>query len=112
MKPQKIRYSERWGEKRYPYLNPYNPESSILYFVPGSDDKFIFEVYKEDTKLFEKTITPDKNGFNIFKWDLKINPLDGKNKRIADSLQYITKGNYSLQFILGDKIRKVDLEVE
>ncbi len=110
--PEKIRHSERWGEKRYPYLKPWKPEVSIMYYVPDTESPVLFEVFKDGLKRYEQTADAEVPGFNYFRWHLKINTLDKKNKRKTGELAYVEKGKYLLQFSRGQKVEKIEIEIE
>ncbi len=43
----RIRYSEQWGERRFEYLEPYEPSADYLIYAPGAG-KAEIEVKNED----------------------------------------------------------------
>jgi hypothetical protein len=110
--PEKVRFSKRWGEKRYPYLKPYNPETSIMYYVSDKNTKIRFEVFKDDLKCFETTFNSSYKGFNDFNWDLMIHPLKDNNKPDTKELTYAGKGKYILKFTTMGDTKEVEFEIE
>ncbi len=111
-KPENVRFSKRWGEKRYPYLKAYTPETSIMYFVSEKNTKISFEVFKDDLKCYETTFNASFKGFNDFNWDLLIHPLKDNNKPNTKELVYAGKGKYILKFTAMGDTREVELEIE
>jgi len=110
--PEKVRFSKRWGKKRYPYLDAYTPEAKIMYFVSEKDAKIIFEVFKEDVKCYESTFNAEYKGFNDFNWNLRIHPLKDNNKLNTKELIYTEKGKYTLKFTGMGETKEVEFEVE
>jgi hypothetical protein len=111
-KPEKVRFSKRWGEKRFPYLKAYIPEARIMYFVSDENAKIEFEVYKDDVKCFEKSFNSAYKGFNDFSWDLLIHPIKDNNKPNTKELTYAGKGKYTLKFTGLGETREVEFEIQ
>jgi len=111
-KPDKVRHSKRWGKKRYPYLKAYKPESRIMYYAPQKEHFINFEVYQDEIMLFEDTFQVPHNGYNFYSWDLMVNILDKKNKRITSEFEYVKKGKYECKFTLDGQIKSVEVLVE
>ena len=100
----RIRYSEQWGERRFEYLEPYEPSADYLIYAPGAG-KAELEVKNEDGESVYSSTLDLSKGMNRFKWDLK---SSGKKK---NDKGYIGKGKYSLTLIMGDKTASSSLEV-
>jgi photosystem II stability/assembly factor-like uncharacterized protein len=111
-KPGKVRFSKRWGEKRFPYLEAFTPEEKIMYFVTDKNEDVTFMVYREDIKYYEKSFKSKANGFNDFLWDLKVHPLKENKKPNTKELVFLEKGKYTLKFTYKDQSQEVALEVE
>ncbi len=111
-KPEKVRFSKRWGEKRFPYLKAYKPEASIMYFISDKNTKIRFEVFKDDLKCYETTFSASYKGFNEFNWDLLIHPLKDNNKPNTKELTYAGKGKYILKFTAMGDTKEVEFEIE
>jgi photosystem II stability/assembly factor-like uncharacterized protein len=111
-KPEKVRFSKRWGEKRFPYLKAYIPEARIMYFVSDENAIIEFEVYKDDVKCFEKSFNSAYKGFNDFSWDLLIHPIKDNNKPNTKELTYAGKGKYTLKFTGLGETREVEFEIQ
>lgn len=112
VEPGDVRYSERWGEKRFPYLKAYIPELEILYFVPDYSTPQKIEIFQDDIKYFEKDVKPSSNGFNTFSWNLKVHPLIKNKKMNKEELVFIEKGDYSIKFIYGSQTKTVKITVK
>ncbi len=97
-----IRYSSRWGEKRYEYLEPYSPEYAIRYYAPG-EGKVTFTITDEEDKKVASWSEEPSAAFDKTTWDLKT----GNRKS-----PYIEKGKYKLEVSQGDKTVTRDLEVK
>jgi photosystem II stability/assembly factor-like uncharacterized protein len=110
--PEKIRFSNSWGEIKYPYLKAFVPEEKIMYYMPDKRKQITFEVLKEDTECYERTFDSKAKGFNEFVWDLKIHPLKDNKKPDKRELTFVGKGKYLLRFTSMDQIQEVELEVE
>ena len=112
MDPDKVRFSKRWGEKRFPYLKAYEPEASIMYFVSDKSAEIEFEVYRDDIKCYETTFNAVHKGFNDFSWDLMIHPIKENDKPDTNELIYVEKGKYTLKFTGLDETQEVELEIQ
>ncbi len=112
VEPGDIRYSERWGEKRSPYLKAYIPELEILYFVPDYNTPLKIEILQDDIKYFEKDVKSSSNGFNTFSWNLKVHPLIKNKKMNKEELVFIEKGDYSMKLIYGSQTKTVKITVK
>jgi len=112
VEPGDVRYSERWGKKRFPYLKDYNPEMEVLYFVPENITPIKMEVFQDDVLYFEKDIKPESVGFNTFSWNLKIHPLIKNKKMNKDELVFVEKGDYTMKLIYGSQTKTIKIVVK
>lgn len=109
-KPNNIRYSERWGEKRYPYLQSNDPSIEVMYYT-NSSGKVAVEIYKveEDKKeLILMTETEAQSGFSTYSWNLK----SKKNKPLSDEAVFVKKGKYEIVLKKDGAESKVEMEVK
>ena len=68
----KVKHSDTWGEKQFPYLKANEPQLSVLYYIPTKLSEVSIEIKDKDGKLIrEETATPKGKGFNRYAWDLK-----------------------------------------
>ncbi len=109
--PEKIRHSEDWGEKQYPFMPPFMPETRLLYYIPEGGQQIKFEVFKDELKLLERSFSSSAHGFNYYHWDLKINKLEVNDKRINDEFEFAGPGEYELHFTWRDQSEKVMLTI-
>ncbi|MBR9999479.1 MAG: glycosyl hydrolase [Cyclobacteriaceae bacterium] len=110
--PEKIRHTENWGEKRYPFSNVNRPACRILYFSPEPGGKIMFEVFLDGIKVREESFTAADKGFNYFNWDLKINPADDKKISKPDTHVYAPKGKYEVKFTFADQVGSAEIIIE
>ncbi len=111
-KPEGIRYSKGWGEKRYPFSKVFDPYIDIFYFIPLEGANIEYEIIKDGIVLREDSFTSPAKGFNYYKWDLLINARDQKGRMRSGVLEYAGKGKYEGRFSYGDQIQSVDLLIE
>ena len=109
--PEKERFSKRWGEKRYPYLKASLPENEILYYIQDKNEDITFEVIQDESKYFKQKFKAEVNGFNIFKWNLKVHPLKENGKPNTKEMTFLEKGKYILKFTYMDQVQEVTLEI-
>jgi hypothetical protein len=119
--PESIRFSERWGQKQYPWAEANEPKMSILYYVGKPVDQVKVEVYDEKKALVRQLTTRSNTGFNTFSWDVKIQDgvvasakVKGKSKTPATepALRYAGKGKYTLKFVNGTDVSEIPIEIK
>ncbi|MEM7109752.1 MAG: glycosyl hydrolase, partial [Bacteroidota bacterium] len=106
-----IRHSERWGEKRYGYLKPFEPKVGLDYFVssPGTISLQILDDNDNVIRTFSKEA---KMGFNRSDWDLKVSkPVKKKKKEQTQELVYAEKGKYTIRFTKDTFTEVLNFEV-
>lgn len=108
-----VQHSERWGEKRYPYLKTNQPKSETMYYAktPGKVNIEISKVDKDKRELVLKTETVAELGFNIFTWDMFINKYK-KGKKVSSESSYAQKGEYEIVFQKDGSESKVTMEIK
>jgi len=118
--PESIRYSERWGQKQYPWAEINEPKIGILYYVGKAATQVSIEVYDEKKNMVRQTTSSATDGFNTFNWDVKVSepaqPVQkGKGKTTAPieaPLKYASKGKYTIKFINGSETSEVTVEIK
>jgi len=110
--PGRIRHSEKWGTKRYPFSKPDNPVLDIFYYVPDEDVPVRYEVFKGETRIQEGFFRAPDKGFNHFKWNLKVNVPDENGRINPDEEHYADPGKYTARFTAGKQIQSVNVLIE
>ncbi len=109
--PESIKHSEKWGEKRYGYLEPFDPEVELTYFVENQGE-VIVEVLDESGKVVNTLTKTTPAGFGKINWDVRIlEPVKRKKKGQPDTFIYASKGKYKFRFKQGANTDEVDFEV-
>ncbi|HBZ37119.1 MAG TPA: hypothetical protein DEO59_01150 [Balneola sp.] len=105
--PEDIRHSSRWGSQFSPYREPFNPSVNLMYFVSNKTGSSVEITVnnKEGEKVFSTKQDSDY-GFNIFEWDLVVKTDKAGNK------SYIQKGEYTIEFKVGNTKHSVDFNVK
>jgi hypothetical protein len=117
---ESIRYSDRWGEKQFPWADVNKPSADLLYHVGKPADEVQAEVYDEKNNLVRKLTAPGSVGFHTLTWDLKIlDPAStvrkSKAKKDAGSageMKYAAKGKYKFKLINGTESSESVIEVK
>ena len=81
-------------------------------YVTSNQNPVSIEISSESDVQFKGIIHPVNKGFNHFKWNLKIHPLDRKNKPVEGELVFVEKGNYKIAFTTGDFSESVEVTVK
>lgn len=118
--PESIRYSERWGQKQYPWAEANEQKVNVLYFVGKTAPAVAVEVYDEKKTLVRKLTTTGTTGFQTFSWDVKVAeavsaPAKAKAKTPVITepvLKYAGKGKYTMKFINGAESNEVVIEIK
>jgi hypothetical protein len=110
--PEKVGFSKRWGEKRYPYLKAFLPENEIIYYIQDKNENITFEVIQDESKYLKQKFKAEVNGFNVFKWNLKVHPLKDNGKPNTKEFTFLKKGNYILRFTYMNQVQEVTLEIQ
>ncbi len=107
-----IRYSERWGEKRYGYLEAYEPKLQLMYYTKSKGILRVEIIDKEDN-IIRSFSKETEAGFGSSEWDLKvIKPVKKKKKGIPDKLVYIAKGKYKIKINQASVSDDLEFEVK
>ena len=110
--PDDVKHSERWGEKRYPYLNPDIPKSEMMYYAK-TQGKIVVEIYKvnkDKKELVLISAAEAQSGFNTYIWDLLTRKYK-KAKQISKESSYAQKGEYEIVFKKDGVTSKITMEV-
>lgn len=108
-----VRHSERWGEKRYPYLKTNKPTSETMYYVKtmGKVDIEISKVEEDKKELVLISETTAQSGFNTYTWDMLTNKYK-KEKKVSNESTYGQKGEYEIVFKKNGVESKVTMEIK
>ncbi|ELR69437.1 Glycosyl hydrolase, BNR repeat precursor [Fulvivirga imtechensis AK7] len=111
--PGNIRHSERWGEKRYPYLKAFEPEIAIGYYIGQATPAAVIEIYNAGGELVRRLEGKGAKGFHTVKWDVKVQQADKKKKKKEEpEMQYAAKGKYSIKVINAASSDQTSLEIK
>ncbi|EMR04391.1 WD40/YVTN/BNR-like repeat-containing protein [Cesiribacter andamanensis] len=107
-----LRYSERWGQKQYPYSPLSEPRTSLLYHLPQAGTAQLEVLSKEGGLLYTTTLSGDK-GFGQWRWNLKQNRngLPGRKNKAVDG-GYLPKDAYTVRLSQGGKKAETTLTVK
>jgi len=106
-----IRHSDRWGEKRYPYLSAFDPEMNIQYYTANGSE-VQFSILNENEELIKYWSETSEKGFNKSLWDLKVHEPVKNKRRKTGELSYIKKGKYFVEISVGENIDRIPFEVK
>lgn len=95
-----IRHSDRWGEKRAPYTNPYLPEISIPYYLGSNSTASISILDKEGNEVVALT-GAGKKGFHEITWNVK-----------TASGDFAGKGKYAVKITSGGETAETSFEIK
>lgn len=110
--PQPLRYSERWGERRYAYLEPTVPDSRLIYYVPQPGEVAI-KVLNEKGNVVYEGQDQAVEGFNRWSWNVQRNRSGEKGRRNkAVEPEFLKKGTYTIRFIMGKQESATSLEIK
>ncbi|WP_017731368.1 WD40/YVTN/BNR-like repeat-containing protein [Nafulsella turpanensis] len=107
-----LRYSERWGERRYPYLEPEIPEVTLRYFGPKTGAVAV-EVLNEAGHPVYVGEGSAEEGFNFWKWNVQQNrngEKGRKNKKVESD--YLNKGKYTILLKMDGQEAKSTFEIK
>jgi hypothetical protein len=116
---ESIRFSERWGERSYPWADANEPKVNFLYYVGKAAPEIGVEVYDDKNALLRKFTATGSVGFHTVNWDVKVSPpapaQKGKGKSASTqppSLKYAGKGKYKIRFVNGAESSEVSFEIK
>jgi photosystem II stability/assembly factor-like uncharacterized protein len=117
--PENVHYSDKWGEKEFPWDKAEEPVANIDYYIGSAAAGIAVEIFDEKGKLVRKLSADGSKGFHVLKWNLKIEELaletKMKSKKVSDrplNLKYAAKGKYKLKFLNGTASSEITLEVK
>ncbi|MCA6077916.1 VPS10 domain-containing protein [Fulvivirga sedimenti] len=107
-----IRYSPRWGERRFEYVEPYEPELKWRIYTAQAGPATVTIADSEGQVL--RNLEMDLNrGFNQFTWDLKVLESNGKKGKKEEAKEkYIGKGSYKVTVNQAGKSVATTFEVK
>jgi photosystem II stability/assembly factor-like uncharacterized protein len=114
-----IQYSERWGQKAFPWDKAFDPKATVLYYCRKANTNLTIEIIDEQNSVVRKQNAVGIQGFNHFSWDLKIQKaapaVKGKSKStVAPSpeLVFAGKGKYKIKFTAGTESSETVVEIK
>jgi len=107
-KPDDIRFSERWGQQRVQYREPFMPEVKLLYYLGTKESNQEVEIAVTDKDGVQQTVltTTGDYGFNTMKWDL----VTGHNEDGEPA--FLQKGTYTLTFKSANTTDEVEFTIK
>lgn len=107
IRPDEVRFSNRWGNQSTKWREPFMPEVELLYFLNTKDDErnIEIEVLDKDENSITTLSTKGSNGFNTLNWNLVIDETD-------NGFNFLQKGTYTLRFKNGRAEHEVEFEVK
>ena len=89
--PEKITYSDSWGEARYPWSKPDLPSVSFNYYVGRATESINVTITDQAGEKVAKLTAPGNKGFNNLSWNL----MKNSKKKETD---FVTPGTYTISF--------------
>ncbi|MFN1834013.1 WD40/YVTN/BNR-like repeat-containing protein [Balneola sp. MJW-20] len=107
IKPEEIRFSNRWGQQFAPYYPAFEPSVELMYYLgdEGDGQTVNIEVLNNDGETISEFSTSGDQGFNIYEWDLEVDE-DGEG-----SDKYIQEGTYTIKFQAANSTHEVTFTV-
>jgi photosystem II stability/assembly factor-like uncharacterized protein len=107
-----IRYSKRWGERRYPYSKPNTPKADMMYYTKSSGviNIEINKIVNDKKELVLLDESSAEAGFNTYFWNLKVEKYK-KRKVMSDEGDYAEKGKYEIVFKKDGVESQLEMEV-
>lgn len=110
--PESLRYSSRWGERRYPYLEPAIPSTRILYYAPQPGIVQV-KVLNEDGNAVYEGQARAEEGFNRWSWNVQQNRNGEKGRRNkAIEPAFLKKGAYTVLLEMDKQQSETTLEIK
>jgi hypothetical protein len=114
-----VRYSERWGQKAFPWDKTFDPKATVLYYCSKPNNNLTIEITDEQNSVVRKQSATGVQGFNHFTWDLKIQKaapvVKGKSKSAVapnPELVFAGKGKYKIKFTAGTESSETIVEIK
>lgn len=104
LKTSSVSHSNRWGEQSVPYRPVNEPEAQWMYWIGDENIKNeSVEITVQDSSGSTVTTLSDEGsyGFNIFKWNLKLN----------DDPEYLGAGKYTIVYNINGNTDETTFEV-
>ncbi|MGI9545261.1 MAG: glycosyl hydrolase, partial [Cyclobacteriaceae bacterium] len=93
-----IKYNEKWGEARFPYLKPRQPETTWTYYLGQPSSKVMVTIHDGQGNLLRTLNGNGEPGFHHLKWDLRKEVI--KKKKVVDT-GFVSPGTYKITFASG-----------
>ena len=108
-KTESIKYNEKWGEARFPYLEPRQPETTWLYYIGEPSSKVKVAIEDDQGNLLRTLNGNGAPGFHQMKWDLRKEVI--KKKKVVDH-DFVGPGTYKIIFSSGSIRQEQQFEVK
>lgn len=107
-----LRYSERWGESRYPYLKANIPQLPIRYYSKAAE-QVEFSILNDKGETLRTWTENSQKGFNKVSWDVKvIDETKKRRKKDPVVLKYAEKGKYTVKLVAGEVASTTHFEIK
>lgn len=91
-----IRYSDRWGQQSYPYVEVFEPKMTISMYAAQQGTAHI-QIVNGDEEIVREWAVDVPKGFSKANWDLKITEAGKKRKRKEEpEYTYVKAGEYKI----------------
>ena len=104
-----VKHNKNWGEARFPYLKPNQPETKLTYYVGVHTEQVTVKIHNVKGDLLRTLIASGEKGFHQIKWDMK---KDVTKKRKPAGQAYVVPGEYSVTFTNGTASKEVKIKVK
>ncbi len=105
MKPESIRYSNRWGYQSAKYRDPFMPSVELVYFLSKDVDQDVtVTVINEENKKVHEFKISGHEGFNRYDWNLVT--------KSGDEPEFLQKGDYTLTFKVNKATHEVPFSIK
>jgi len=107
LKPEDVRFSNRWGSQATEWREPVMPEVNFMYFVNIKEDQkeIVMDVLDKNNEKVTSINTQASNGFNTVNWNLVVDETE-------DGFIFLQKGIYTLSFKNGRSSHEVEFEIK
>lgn len=114
-----INYSPRWGKKFSAWGEIYEPKTTFQFYSP-KDGEVTVTVTTEDGEELQQFTTDATKGVNVISYDFSLSEKgarallknDTKIAKAENGKQYLPKGKYKVNILVGNKSSSTDLEVK
>lgn len=111
-KVQPLRFSKRWGEKRFPYAKSSEPRVTLKYFLEQDVESVNISIIDKEGRTIRSLNGKAEKGYNQIVWDGKVTfPVKKRSKTPANEV-YIPVGEYKIKFSTAEQSSTMNFEVK